>query len=653
MSSQSKVVYKFGPFQLDKFERRLSRNSETIPLTPKAFETLLIFVESGCHLLTKDELMARIWPDTFVEEATLAQNVFTLRRVLGERPDGQQFIETVPKRGYRFVHAVTEFVEPSLERAPQPEAEVALVAPAAIDDSSKVVSDAPRLAQPEIRKSRINWPLRVASTIICIGLIYMAFQLLKTPRVSESDRSKRTLAVLPFQTLNSELESEYLGLGMTDALITKLSNVKSIVVRPTSAVLKYNSAQMEPAAAGRDLRVALVLEGRVQKAGDHFRLTVQLVSVENGAPLWADKFDAQFVDIIAVQDSISEQVVSALTLKLSTEERAQLNKRYTTNPDAYQDYLKGRFYWSKWTEEGFSKSAQYFRQAIEKDSEFSLPYIGLADSFNVAAFYGYVSPMEVMPQAKLLAHKALEIDDTLAEAHTTMANALLFYDWNWDGAEQEFKRALDLNPSDVGVNQSYGVYLLARGRFSAAKEALLRAQELDPVSLITTTVAGFPYYFSGDYDRALDFYDKVIEMDPSFGLVYAARGDVLEAKGLFREALAEHEKSLKLLGRKPGGLSSLGHTYALLGDKANALRIIDELTKLSKRQYVSPIAIATVYSGLAEKDPSFKDKAFDWLQAALEERSNRLVFLKTQPTFRSLRGDPRFVVLLKRIGLGE
>jgi DNA-binding winged helix-turn-helix (wHTH) protein/TolB-like protein/Tfp pilus assembly protein PilF len=649
MERQPKRIYEFGPFHLDKSERLLLCNGENLQLTPKAFETLLVLVENSGHVLEKDELMKRIWPDTFVEEATLAQNIFKLRRILGESTDGQQYIETIPRRGYRFIAPVREVEKEDVEAVTpravyQPPAQVAEVAPQPIENPDSRAG----LIQSLNLKSFVRI---IAVTAILFGLSYQAYNMLRDNRPFPTNSTVRTMAVLPFVTLNQNDEDEFLGLGMADALITKLSNVRLIVVRPTSAVLKYRAVNLQPVAAGKELMVNLVLEGRIQRFGDRVRVTVQLVSVEDGAPLWAEKFDKQFDDIFTVQDSISEQVVSALTLRLSSHERELLTKRYTNNTDAYNDYIKGRFYWNKWTEEGFNKGLEFFQKAVEKDPRYALAYVGMADAYSALAFYNYIAAQEAMPLAKRAAQSALEIDNSLPEGRASLAVVLFFYDWDWGGAEKEFKLALEGNPSGYETYQSYGVYLLAMGRFDESVEMLKRAQELNPVSLITNTTVGFPYYFAGQNDKALEQYNRVLDMDKNFGLAYSAIGDVYIQMGMYKEAISEFEKCLALLGRKSGPLSSLGQAYALAGDKARALKVVDELKAMSQRQYISPFTIALVYTGLAEKYPEFKDEAFKWIESSVEERSNRVIFLKFQPSFKSLRSDPRFASILNRVGL--
>ncbi|HEX8185984.1 MAG TPA: tetratricopeptide repeat protein [Blastocatellia bacterium] len=584
MDEQLKRFYEFGPFRVDTREGLLLRDGVSIALTPKAFETLCVLVQHSGHVLVKDEMMKRIWPDSFVEEATLAQNIFTLRRILGESPDEPQYIETVPRRGYRFVARVRGWSE----AAPEP---VAREAPAA-------------------------------------------------------DHVARSIAVLPFRSLGPDSGDEYFGLGMADALITNLTNIKKIVVRPTSAVARYTSPVNEPAAIGRELKVELVLEGRIQRANDRIRVTVQLVNVETGAPLWARKFDGEFVDIFSVQDEISSQVAEALTLELTSTEKKILTKRFTNNAEAYQENLKGRYQWNRWTEEGFKKSIAFFQRAIDIEPSYAQAYAGMADTYNALAFYSHIPPNEAMPKVKESAKRALELDETLAEAHLSLASAFMFYDWEWQAAEKEFNRAIELNPSYSMAHQGYGLFLIAMGRFEEAEARHARALELDPISPLILTTTGFPFYFAGQYDEAIEKYKMALEVEPNFGLTHASLGDAYTQKGMYEEAILEYQRGVVLFGRKVSFLSSLAYVLALSGSMSEAREILDEITEIAKHNYVSPLTFAVVHIGLGDKD-----EAFDWLQKSLEERSNRLVFLNVQPTFNPIRSDARFKDLINLVGL--
>jgi DNA-binding winged helix-turn-helix (wHTH) protein/tetratricopeptide (TPR) repeat protein len=583
MALEAMPVYIFGPFQLDIGERELKRDGEVVQLTRKAFETLAHLVQNRGRVLSKDEMMQSIWPNSFVEEATLAQNIFTLRRVLGETPLEAHYIETVPRRGYRFIAEVIE------------------------------VSPAPGTRQAD--------------------------------EPGGGGSSLKSIAVLPFKMLTAEVSNEYFGLGMADALITRLSNIRDIIVRPTSAVLKYHRKDQDLYTTGRELKTQLALDGSIQRLDDRIRVTVQLVNVESGAPLWADKFDERFSDIFAVQDTISERVVDALTLELTSAQKRRLTKRYTGNSEAYRHYVKGRYLWNKWTVDGFKKSIESYQKAIELEPGYALAYVGVADAYTSLGFYGHMVPSQVMPKVKANALKALELDSQVSEARLPLAAALFYYDWDWEGAERELRRSIDAGPGYANAYQMYGLYLIAMRRFTEASANLDLALEIDPVSPLIKTTAGFPYYYSGDYEKAIEHFKATLEEDPYFGLAHVALAEVYLQQERYDEAIEHYNSGLATWGERLV-LPYLGHAYAAAGRKAEALNALQRLEEASLKQYVSPFSMAIVYAGLQAENSTY-----EWLEKAYEERSNRLVFLGVQPIFKRLHSQPRFKDLLARIGL--
>ncbi len=580
MSGRIKRSYEFGPFLIDTAEQLLLRDGRPVQLTRKAFDTLLALVENSGRLIEKDELMRIIWPDAFVEEANLANNISLLRKILGDRPDSRLYIETIPRRGYRFVASVKE-----LENG---------------DGKDEAIA------------------------------------------------SVRSIAVLPFKPLNPDDGDEYLGLGIADALITRLGNIRKIVVRPTSAVRKYTGLEQDPLEAGWELKVESVLEGSIQRSGERIRVTVQLVDISDSAPLWAEKFDEKFTDIFAVQDSISEKVAAALTLKLTNEERRLLTKRYTENTEAYRLYLQGLHYKNKGTKDAALRAIDYYNRAIEIDPRYALAYTGLADSYCWFS-HVYSDPRETAPKAKAAAERALEIDYSLAEARTSLARISISWDWNWEAAEREFLRAIELNPNYAEAHQWYGFYLTVMGRFDEAIREIDRAQELDPLSFMRSAFRGWSLYFARQYDEAIEQFRKLVEMDPNFHMAYWGLGLTYDEKGEFSEAIAEFQKALS--SPEGGGaemMTRLGHVYATSGKREEARRLLDELDEMSAHRYISPMLRARIHTGLGETE-----RAFEFLERAYTERSPWLVYLKVDPVFDSLRPDPRFANLVRRMGLPQ
>lgn len=411
-------------------------------------------------------------------------------------------------------------------------------------------------------------------------------------------------------------------------------------------MLQYSGSERDPLAAGRELGVDSLLDGRFQRSGDRLRVTVQLVRVSDGASLWSEKFDEKFTDIFAVQDKIAERVTQTLLLKLSGEEKSQIAKRHTANSQAYQLYLRGRYSWNKRTAEGLKKAIEYFGQATDEDPGYALAYAGLADCYDLLSYYSVLAPKDSYPKAKAAALKALELDDSLAEAHTSLALAHMAFDFDWAAAEKSFKRAIELNPNYATAHQWYAEFLVAMGRSEEAEFEIKRAQELDPLSNINNAAVGFIYYFSRRYDQSVDHLQKLLVLEPDFWPARWFLGWVYEQKGMHREAIAEFEKAVALSDNSTGMAMELGRAYAIAGKKNEAYKVISEVTERAKSGYVSPYGMAMVYIGLGDKD-----QAFSWLQKAYDEHTWELIYFKVDPKLDPIRSDARFTDLLRKLNL--
>lgn len=490
----------------------------------------------------------------------------------------------------------------------------------------------------------------IALVAILVAGTAIAYYWISSGR-SNLGASLRSIAVLPFKSLNTSAGDEYLGLGMTDALITKLSNIRQPLVRPTSAILKYAAPGQDSLAAGREMRVDAVIEGSVQKDGEQLRITVQLVRVSDGAALWAGTFDESFTNIFRVQDSISQQVTRALTVKLSGEEKELLAKRYTEDTEAYKLYLNGRYYWNKRTEDSFKKAIEFFERAICSDPNYALAYAGLADGYNLLAsqeaLLGGLSPKEMFPPARRAAIRALELDDLLAEAHAAMGT-VLSSERDWAGSEREFKRAIELNPNYDVVHSFYGLLLITMERMDEALAEMRQAEKLDPLSITVKTNIGGILFRARAYDQAIEQVRKVVDAAPNFPRAHLVLGQVYEQKGMYPEAIAELKQTARLSGNRPVALAVLAHIYAVSGNRGEATKLLEELQRLSAERYVSPYYMAIIYAGLGDKD-----KAFEWLEKELEDRSLSIGLLGIEQRSDSLRGDSRFQSLLKRAGLAN
>jgi DNA-binding winged helix-turn-helix (wHTH) protein/TolB-like protein/tetratricopeptide (TPR) repeat protein len=635
MIEQNRFIYEFGPFRLDANKRVLTKEGEPVKLFPKEFDTLVALVKRSGELLEKDELMQQVWGDTIVEESNLTTNISHLRKLLGENQGRNDYIVTVPGKGYRFVAgvrpldevAVTERTRVTLEQE---------------EEFAEQVKALPLPGGASIFPSRALLLTGLAALIVLGGFLW--FRRSGQPAPNAAPAAIRSIAVLPFKPLVLEGRDEPLEMGMADTLITSLSGIKNIVVRPVATVRKYNALDQDPLAAGKEQSVDAVLDGSIQKTSDRVRVTARLLRVSDGQTLWSDKFDLPLTDLFALQDSISEKVAMAMAVKLTGEERALLTRHHTENTDAYQLYLKGRVFYRQQTEDSVEKGIDCFERAIAIDRNYALAYTGKADVYSAYSSV-FLPPAEAMPKAREAAEKALEIDDRLAEAHYSMARVKLWADWDWSGAESEYKRALELKPNDAEIRVSYSTFLTQQKRFDEALVELKRVLELDPTSPFVIDRAARVPYFARRYDEALSQSRHVVALHPKLEIAHRHLGSVLTDMGMHEEGIAELQRAVDL-HRMDANLSQLGYAYALLGRRDEAMALVKEIEGLAKRRYVSPVRIARIYVGLGERGLAFK-----WLQKGYEDRSDHLLSLGVDPTFDAVRSDPRFVELLRRVGL--
>ncbi|HXD29533.1 MAG TPA: winged helix-turn-helix domain-containing protein [Pyrinomonadaceae bacterium] len=666
MSKPEKHFYEFGPFRLDPAERLLLREDSPVPLTPKAFDTLVVLVGKSGHLVGKDELMREVWGDSFVEENNLDKSISALRKALGE--DSAKYIATVRGAGYRFMGTVHESTAAdSVVLQERTRTHILIEDDEDADDESipapKIIKAESQLRKQETAAAQTprtkKWPL--VALIVCsilfglTGLVFFvrarrsasATPSPPEPRAKDSLPSQaKTLAVLPFKPLVGKTREPYLEMGIADSLITRLSNVRQLVVRPTSAVQKFNQPERDPAAAGRELGVETVLDGSIQRQGDRLRVTVQLVSVKDGSQLWGRTFDEKFTNIFAMQDAISLKVAEALALNLSGEEQSGLAKRSTENPEAYELYLKGRYFWKKFSPTDHLKAAQYFNQAIAKDPTYALAYSGLGDTYGASATNGWIAPSEGYPKAMAAVKKALELDETLAESHCALGALTMFYLLDWAAAEREYQRAIELNPNYPETYEVYSFLLAATGRLNEALEIAKRGLQADPLSVTLSNAVGGAYYLARRYDEAIKQFQKTNDLNPHQNGTYAALGFAYDQKGMYAEAIASYQKGIEISESTPSFLAMMGHAYAASGRRVEALKLLSELKQMAGKKHVPPYDLAILYTGLGEKE-----KAFEQLDKAIEERSGWVIHLNVEPLFDPLRSDQRYEALLKRINL--
>ena len=651
MKSLSAARYDFGPFRLDTSRRLLLCDEKPVALPSKAYDALVVLVTKSGQVIEKDELMKSVWPNSFVEEANLTVCISALRKALGERPNEPRYIMTIPGRGYQFVASVSAAPDEDSDWALESQTlkRVIIQEREVVEETQQPETEGTMLLTGKQLVAARRLPLKALIPAIGLLLISLAaiFYFLIGNRSSgpAAGTRIRSMAVLPFKPLTEDAGNEYLGLGMADVLITRLTSLEQIVVRSTSDISKYSRLDRNLLAVGRDLKVDAVLEGRIQRIDDRMRVTVQLVRVADGAALWAGKFDDKLTDLFAIEDSISQKVAESLALHLRSDQRESLARRFTQNTEAYQFYLKGRYYWSKATLEDLKKAIGYFEQAIALDPDFTLAYVGTSDCYIWMSYFDLWPPKEVYPKALAAATKALGLDEHIADAHVAKASVKMEYEWDFEGAKREYRRAIELNPNLAIAHIKYAQCLAALGDDQAAAAEAKQAQQLEPVSLSINGGAGQVYYLLRRYDDVIDLGHKLLEFEPNFNSAHWTLGLAYREKGEYDAAIEQLRKGITQM-KAPAPLSHLAYAYAKMGRKDEAERLLEELKHLSTLRYVSSALIANIFVGLGDKD-----RAFEWLEKAYEERDFRMIFLKVAPMLDDLRSDPRFTDLLRRMGL--
>ena len=650
MTQKSRRVYDFGPFRMDPTERVLLRDGRPLAVTSRAFDTLLVLVQNAGRLVDKTELMRAVWPDSFVEEGNLAVAVSTLRKALRDNGTKHRYIQTVSKQGYRFVHDVQEVVEPESTATPNsdalsPSLKPGLPAVKALTEAESVsVSIVPVPSGAIPSRKALSTVLKAGLPLLLgVGIIAGIVHL----RGSRSAESRvHSLAVLPFQTLSSDAAGNYLGLGLADAVITKLGSTGEIVVRPTSAVMKYAGSATDPLAAGREQGVDAVLLGHVEAEGSQVRVTAQLVRVKDGNLLWADSFEDDRQQMFALQARVAERVARSMAMGLSPGARIRLVQQDTRNSKAYELYLEGRYFWNRRTPEGLLRSIDYLKQATTEDPNYALAYSGLADAYVLLDLFGVEPWRQAYPNAKAAALNALRLDDSLAEAHSSLGMLSLLYEWDWAKAEHEFQRAIDLNPNYAIAHDWYASDLLATGRCGEALEQARRAQGLDPLSFVINDKLGRVYYSCGQYQQAISTLQKVLNLDPNYARARARLGVAYLASESFPDALRELKAAQQLSASDSNIEAVLGYAEARSGDPEAARQILGQLVERSHREYVPAFSMAVICVGLGDTHG-----ALDWLEKAYQDRATQMVYVKTDPLLEPLHSDSRFGALLRRMRL--
>jgi DNA-binding winged helix-turn-helix (wHTH) protein/TolB-like protein/Tfp pilus assembly protein PilF len=633
MPRKPSQLYEFGPFCLNANERILQRQGEIVPLTPKVLQTLLVLVENREHVVSKDELLQTLWPDTFVEESSLTQNVSLLRRALNGSGADRQYIETIPKRGYRFIAEVRASND-------------------SIDDivlreltTTEITIDAQQIEQ-EFSEAPVATAVtaghRHLRSFVAAGL---AFVMIATVAIvffynrAHRPAALRSMAVLPFKGVGENV-AELQGLGIADALIIRLSKMDQPVILPTSSISRYTNRDKDAISIGRDLGVDAVLDGTVQRDGQRIRVTAQLIRLSDGKPVWSAKYDEEYAGTFALQDSISGQMAHGLLREISPDTNQGAGVRLTENASAYEDYLTGIYFWNRRTKENLTRATQYFNQAVQKDAKFALAHALLADCYfmSMDSNFALLSSTEALGHANIEVAKALDLDEGIAEAHTVKAG-LMWNNMDLEGADREFRRALQLNPNYATGHVRYSYFQFARQNSQDALAHMKRAQELDPVSPVTNTALGFMLFISRDFNGAIRSYQRALELQPEQSIARLNLAEVYIRQGQFKEAQKEIDRVNDAEPIRTQGLRA--YLDIASGRRDEGLKIVNDLRNSKDRQALLSLDYLFLYS-LADKDAAF---------ALLEELSPGpfpLARLKLDPQFDALRSDPRLADYLKR-----
>jgi TolB-like protein/DNA-binding winged helix-turn-helix (wHTH) protein/Tfp pilus assembly protein PilF len=604
----------FGEFVLDLDSRELRRGTEPVRMSPKAFQLLEILVINRPKALSKADLQDRLWPDTFVVEKNLANLVSEIRQVLGEHPSGAGFIRTVPRYGYAFHETMLGTHTPKLVRPPTSARRRAMLALGGV--ALLVVAG---IAAVSLTLARSRTPTRIV------------------------------MAVLPFQNLTGDPDQEYLCDGLTEEMIAQLGGLQPsrlAVIARTSAV-HYKNTSKRADEIGRELGVDFLLETSVRRTGDRIRIAAQLIDVESQTHVWAEQSDHEMRDIVELQRDIAAAITRRISASFTLDPRPDVGPpRHSSNPLAYEQYLRGRWHWAKDTAAGLQKGKEHFLKAIALDPAYAMAYSGLADTYALLGSYDIMPISESHPLGREAALKALDLNESLGEAHNSLAAILADHYWDWPGAERHFKRAIELAPNDVTALHFYSFYLAYTGHASQALPLAERAVSLDPLSLRAQVNLGVILNMARRYDDAVGQFERTLDLDSGYAMAHAMLGLTYAYKGMPERAVSELVFARKAGGDRPDLIALHGYALARAGHTSEALATIDELHRVSKPRHPSAYLMAMVYVGLGDKN-----RAFEWLQKAVDARAWELPVLKADTMFDPLRSDPRFLPLLARLGL--
>ena len=628
---------RFGVFEVDLRAGELHKHGLRVRLQDQPFQVLAMLLEHPGAVVTREELQKRLWPaDTFVDfDHGLNKAVNKIRDALGDSAESPRFVETVARRGYRFLAEVkgadaTPLRSPELAPPPLPSAEF---------------PDRPDLsvipAMPKHRRSWIAWTMS-AFVLLALLASLAAWKLHSRNRPASAIHS---LAVLPLESLSNDTSQDYFADGMTDELISDLGQISALRVISRTSVMAYKHARKPLPEIAHELNVDAIVEGTVLRSGDQVRITAQLIDAVADKHLWSQSYEGELKDTLALQNQVARAIADQIRINLNPQEQAALKSAKVVNPEAYQSYLKGRYFWNKRTPDSLKVALAYFNQAIDEDSNYAQAYSGLADTYALLGDWQYavMTPKEALPKAKIAATKALELDNTLSEAHNSLAFCFDAFDWDLESAGKEFQRAIELNPGYATAHHWHAWHLSLLGRYDEAIEEMKKAKNLDPLSLIINADLAELLVIAHFSDESIIQSRKTIEMDPNFALAHNQLAQAYLQKHMNREAIAELQKAVELSGSSPTCVANLARAYAASGKTSEAIKLLGDLKKHSNRSYSDASEIAVIYAALGDKD-----QAMRWLEIGYAERFNPGVLLR--PGFDPLRSDPRFQDLVLRIG---
>jgi TolB-like protein/DNA-binding winged helix-turn-helix (wHTH) protein/Tfp pilus assembly protein PilF len=673
MTSQPSGVQqsiRFGEdFALDLRPRRLRRGSHVLKLERIPLEILVLLLEHRGEIVSRDEIVARIWgSDVFLDtDNSIRGAIRKVRQALKDDPETPRFIQTVTGRGYRFIAPI---ISPEKERTtepPKPEASVVSTGKQSFvsepdtwsqggslglmdQEQERTAGQVPgtETARGQLHRRARKWLfVGLASLAVVSILSLLAFWGWRRSRVPAVFQRKTVLAVLPFDNLSRDPDQEFFSEGMTEEMIAQVGklNRDRLKVVARSSVAKYKGSTLTAREIGNELNADYLVQGSIRRSSGRIRITVQLIKARDQIDVWTESYDRELKDVLAVQDSVVRSIASEIHIALTEEQEERLATPRQISPEAYEAYLKGRYYWNKRTGESMQKAEQYFEQAIDRDPSYAAAYSGLADCNSGLTWHGFKSPAEALPKAYAAARKALEINPESAEAHASLGLAMT-HRWDWTGAEAEFRRALQLDPQYANAHHWYGDYLSIRGRHGEALAEAKHALELDPLNLMISTWLGLRYYMARDYSHAIDQNRNSVELDPNFAAAHLLLGEDYRGAGLHSEAVNELKKAASLSGDSPLYTAQVAVALAVEGRSGDALRIAHELEAISTKRYVSPYGLAQIYAASNKKEDAFK-----WLQAAYEDHAVWMGYLAVDPIFDRYRSDERFKDLLRSVGL--